>query len=520
MTDLTAREAAARLVLPALRLDADTDAEVRRDAERALEVGVGGFVLFGGEAGQVRRLTGHLRRTAGRPLWMASDLERGAGQQFRGAVACPPPAALARAPEPGEAARSAGRITGLEARRVGVDWVFAPVLDLDVEPENPIVSTRSFGADPERVARLGSAWIDGCQSAGVAACAKHYPGHGRTTADSHVKLPVVDVSAEKLARGDLVPFRAAAPRVASVMTAHVAYPALDPGGDGTPPPAGTYSRAIVERLLREEMGFAGMVVTDALVMGGAGEEGLGTGALAARALRAGCDVMLYPEDLEDAVEGIADRVGRGGEGGAPALGDRVRSALDRVRDVRERFTGGAGAADGAGAAGAPDDAAGPPEERAREALRLAASCVTAAGPGDAGAGAGPGPGAGLDPERPVELAPVTDDLERAGEPPASGDAFARELESLGWRIGGPEAGQRVVLLRSTPQAGKGRAAPAEEGLREARRLLDGAGASALVVFGHERALRAVGRPGLCAWSAEDVMQRAAARELDAAARAG
>src|SRR5690606_534801 len=124
------------------------------------------------------------------PLLIGSDLERGAGQQFSGATLLPPPAALA-AIDDTAVAFEAGRITAAEASSLGVNWVIAPVADLDVESRNPIVGTRSFGSDSVAVASLVAAWVEGCGSGGAIACPKHFPGHGRTTVDSHVKRPLV-----------------------------------------------------------------------------------------------------------------------------------------------------------------------------------------------------------------------------------------------------------------------------------------------------------------------------------------
>ena len=129
----------------------------------ALDLGVGGFIIFGGDVESVRRLTADLLRRAGRPLLLASDLERGAGQQVAGLTEFPPPAALASL---GDAAviRWAGSVTAQEARAVGINWVFAPVADLDVRPDNPIVQTRAFGDEPQRVATYVRSWIEGCQA--------------------------------------------------------------------------------------------------------------------------------------------------------------------------------------------------------------------------------------------------------------------------------------------------------------------------------------------------------------------
>lgn len=327
---------AAGVFLEALRLDRDPPAQIRRRGRAAVEMGVGGFVLFGGEQDQIRHLVSELRELATRPLWFAADLERGAGQQFRGAQALPPPAALAHHPDPGEAVRTAGAVTGREARSLGVDLVLAPVLDLDVEARNPIVGVRSFGEGPGVVGRLGSAWIDACQGQGVAACAKHFPGHGRTRGDSHLELPVVTADRDAL-EADLSPFRRVADDVATVMAAHVAYPAL-----GCPGPA-SLDRSVLHGLLRDEMGFGGLVLSDAMVMAGftdAASEvsaGGGEGPLAVRALLAGCDLLLYPDDLEGAARAVEREAARSEE-----VSERLEEALTRSREVRAALPGGAG----------------------------------------------------------------------------------------------------------------------------------------------------------------------------------
>src|SRR5256885_10581811 len=197
----------ARLVCPALRWRRGSFRSERAKIEQAVRAGVGGFILFGGTRAAVAALTSALRDSAGRALLLGSDFERGPGQQVRGLTELPPPAALGFLNDL-DATYSFGSITGTEARAVGLTWVFAPVCDLDIEPRNPIVQTRAFGADPGVVGSHAAAWIKGCQEHGVMACAKHYPGHGRTTTDSHAGLPVVTASIADL-QAEAVPFAAA-----------------------------------------------------------------------------------------------------------------------------------------------------------------------------------------------------------------------------------------------------------------------------------------------------------------------
>src|SRR3989440_1309540 len=279
----------ARLVCPSLRWRHGSFRSERAKIEAALSAGVGGFILFGGTRAAVTSLTHALRDVAHRPLLLGSDLERGAGQQVLGLTELPPPAALGYINDL-DATYAAASITATEARAVGLNWVFAPVCDLDIEPRNPIVQTRSFGDQPERVAAHAAAWIRGCQEHGALACAKHYPGHGRTTSDSHEGLPVVQTAAPVLQQADVAPFVAGVQAaVGSIMPAHVAFPGWDPSGA-----AATFSHPILD-YLRTTIGFNGLVVTDAFIMAGA-TAAAPEGTAAAAAVTAGCDMLLYPTD--------------------------------------------------------------------------------------------------------------------------------------------------------------------------------------------------------------------------------
>src|SRR5256885_11305718 len=209
------------LFYPAIRWDATKGYEEARPAiDEALTLGVGGFILFGGPSEHVATLTEDLQYNSRIPVLIGADLERGAGQQFAGQTALPPLAAIASL-EDVQAIRRSATVSAREARSLGINWIYAPDCDIDIEPDNPIIGTRSFGSDPDRVGEYAAAWIDACQAEGVLACAKHFPGHGRTTADSHKETPKVDETAETLRETDPVPFRRAIERgVASVMSAH------------------------------------------------------------------------------------------------------------------------------------------------------------------------------------------------------------------------------------------------------------------------------------------------------------
>jgi beta-glucosidase len=472
----------AELVLPALRWDPEKGfAHCREEAERALALGVGGFILFGGERNAIRTLAADLQAAAPHPLLIASDLERGAGQQAQGLTQLPPLRGLAQVGA--DEVREAARITAREARDVGINWVFAPVVDLDVEAENPIVQTRAFGDDPEEVGALGAAWIMACQAGGVLACAKHYPGHGRTITDSHAGLPVV-ASSRLTLDADLVPFRMAAEAgVAAMMTAHVAYPALDPSGA----PA-TYSPLIVKDLLRRELGFDGLVVTDALVMEGA-LQGLDEAQGAVRALQADCDLLLYPKNVARVAHAL-ENAARTGELDEDLLETAAMRRRDAVGRVAEPL-----------ALGEKDLAAG--RERG-EAIRVAAVRALRGTP----------PG-GLSR---VRVAVVDDD---AGGPyplpPRT--AFADALRAHGVEVeevedASPEAAAPLyVAAFCDVKSWKCRAGLSAENAAALAALAPGA--AAVVLFGHARRLADVPghAPVLCAWTGDVGMQAAAARRL-------
>ena len=471
---------AARLLFPPIRWDPDRgDWDGADRIESLLSLGVGGFILFGGRAHAVAELTTRLRSRSPHPLLIGADLERGAGQQFDGATPLPPAAALASLDDL-SSTRRAGALTGREARALGVDWVYAPVADVDLEPANPIVGTRSFGTDPAGASRQVAAWIEGCRSAGALACAKHFPGHGRTTGDSHLSLPTVGAGRDAL-EADLAPFRAAIRAgVDSIMTAHVAFPALDPSGV----PA-TLSRPIVDGLLREELGFDGLVVTDALIMEGvtAGTAGR-DGDPAVRAVAAGCDVLLYPADPEAVAAAL-----EAAQGGALPE-DRLAEAAERVRLAAERSPGGQGRV------GAASDR--------QWALELAVRTVH------------PVRGEPTLPDA-FEVVTVDDDIGGPHPTPAR-TAFPATLRKSGVAsipVDTVTAGRPVIVAVYADTRGfKGRVGLTAEAAARVRGAVAGAPTSLVVLFGHPRlATEVPGEHVLCAWGGEPLMQEAAAVRL-------
>jgi beta-N-acetylhexosaminidase len=310
-----------------------------RVVEMVEEQGVGGLIVSVGSPTEVAAKLNAMQERAGVPLLVAADLERGAGFRLRGAVFLPGTIVLGGATEfPSLMALGAvgdtalayemGRVTGLEALAVGIHVPFAPVLDVNVNPDNPIINIRSLGEDPLQVARLGRAFVRGVQDVGAVATGKHFPGHGDTETDSHLELPVIRATPKRLREVELFPFQSAIDEgMGGIMTAHIAVPALD-GDEGLP---STLSRRILTDLLREEMGFGGIVFTDAMDMF-AVDRRFDREEAAVLALEAGADVLLMPPDPEAARRGVVEAV-RSGRLSEERLDRSVRRILSVKSDL-------------------------------------------------------------------------------------------------------------------------------------------------------------------------------------------
>ena len=466
----------ARLVFPALRWRRQSFDHEQAKIDAALAAGVGGFIIFGGTRAIVTALTDELRRRAGRPLLIGADVERGVAQQVGGLTELPPPAALGYIDDL-EATRTCGVITGFEARSVGINWAFAPVCDLDLEPRNPIVQTRSFGADPVRVGEQAAVWIRGLQEHGVQGCAKHYPGHGRTTQDSHATLPRVAASASELQQVDGAPFEyAIRAGVGSVMSAFVAYPDWDASGR-----AASFSPDILG-YLRTTLNFGGLVVTDALIMAGASAAQPVPAATVA-AVAAGCDALLYPEDFSSVVAAL-DRAA-----GAEIPVARADEALVRYEEAVADWGRGTWDEGGVG---------------------LEAHAAFADGLADRAAHLVRGDAPAIRP--PLAISIVDDDV---GGPYTIGprDIVVQALREAGVSIVQRATGnvRPVVLVYAEPRSWKGRANLGNRSLAQLRRLAPGA--QLVVLCAHPRlAAQIPGRaPIVCCWHGQPLMQRAAAR---------
>jgi beta-N-acetylhexosaminidase len=309
------------------------------------EYRIGGFHVFGGAEptpdvlldanygsvtlGQplaAASLLNRLQAIASYPLLNSADFETGAGFRLEGATAFPRNMAFGAAADE-RLAYEAGRITAMESRAIGVQVNFAPVVDVNNNPRNPVINTRSYGEDPGEVGRLGSAYVRGLQAGGMIATLKHFPGHGDTDVDSHLGLPIIKDPRETLDRTEFPPFKAGiAAGAGAVMTAHIEMPALDP----SPNTPTTLSEKIVTGVLRREMGFGGLIYTDS--MGMAGVTALyKPGDAAVRAIKAGNDIVLHSPDDSAAFAGIKAAVQSGEI--PPA---RLDASVERVLRAKAR----------------------------------------------------------------------------------------------------------------------------------------------------------------------------------------
>jgi beta-N-acetylhexosaminidase len=295
---------------------ATENAEYRRFARWIRDDHVGGFIVAGrirdgnvisAQPFEMAAFINHMQRLAKTPLLVASDFERGASMRVAGTARFPYLMAFGAAHDL-TATKELGAATAREARALGVNWVFAPDADVNNNPDNPIINVRSFGEDPRQVAAGVAAFIDGAHSerrSYVLVTAKHFPGHGDTAQDSHMQLARLDQPKERIESVELMPFRAAIEHgIDAIMTAHMAVPAFDSAG--TP---ATVSQNILTGLLRQELGYNGIIVTDAMEMQGIASL-YSEGEAAVRAIEAGADVLLMPADPDVCIRALIQAVAR------------------------------------------------------------------------------------------------------------------------------------------------------------------------------------------------------------------
>jgi beta-N-acetylhexosaminidase len=347
LAKMSVEEKVGQMLVPSFQSDfMSTDSKEFDALVRAVhELKAGGFHVFGGtelapsvllnptygtvtlgQPLEAASILNRLQAISPVPLLNTADFEAGVGFRIAGATTFPRLMAFGAARDQ-RLAQEAGRITGEEARAIGVHVNFAPVVDVNNNPRNPVINTRSYGEDPQMVGRLASAYVRGLESAGVSATLKHFPGHGDTDVDSHLGLPIIKHPRARLEQLELVPFRAAiAAGADAVMTAHIELPELDP----TPNTPTTLSAPIVQGLLRKDLGFKGLIYTDSMGMAGVTAM-YGPAEAAVRAVKAGNDVVLHSPDDAAAFNGIVSAV-KSGE--IPI--ERIDRSVERILAAKAR----------------------------------------------------------------------------------------------------------------------------------------------------------------------------------------
>lgn len=292
--------------------------------------GVGGVILVGGSAAELHDRINRLQSWAMFPLLVGADVEEGVGQRFSGATHFPPPMALgAIAKKSLQAARhyaqQMGEMTAKEAIAIGLNWLYAPVVDVNNNPQNPVINVRAFAQTPQRVSQLAAAYIEGVQPYPILTTAKHFPGHGDTAVDSHLELPVLPHSEGRLAEIELPPFQGAiAAGVDSIMSAHLQIRAWDEQYPAT------LSPKILTQKLRQELGFTGLIVTDALVMGAITQH-YGSHEAAVLAVQAGADILLMPQDPPGAISAVCAAVRAG-----KIAPERIQASVERIVQAKQK----------------------------------------------------------------------------------------------------------------------------------------------------------------------------------------
>ncbi len=293
--------------------------------QRLIGEGVGGVILFGGTSTELLHRTRTLQSWSNKPLLFCADVEEGLGQRFEGGTWLVPPMALGQIYKKDRnhslrLAERYGMCTGRQARSCGLNWILAPVCDVNSNPKNPVINLRAWGEDPLVVSDLACAFIRGLDSQGVLSCAKHFPGHGDTGVDSHLDLPVLEHDISRLKEFEFRPFKdAITAGVNSVMTAHILLSEIDPENPAT------LSSAVLTGLLRHQLGFDGLVVTDALVMQAIAKS-YGCAQASVMAFAAGADLILMPENPDQAIDAICQALN---SGRVPF--ERLDNALERRR---------------------------------------------------------------------------------------------------------------------------------------------------------------------------------------------
>ncbi len=325
---LTLREKVAQMIMVRIRGDFYHDEHwYRKSLKKWIsEDGIGGVISFGGSIHGTFYNIQTFQKWAKIPLLVSADYERGLGQWMRGATLFPSNMAVSATGNT-DLSYKQGQVTATEANAIGVHITLAPVMDVNNNPDNPIINFRSYSDDPNMVIDYGNAFIKGVQDGGIYACAKHFPGHGNTNMDSHSSLPSIEGTREQLEAIELKPFKSAIVNgVKMIMVGHIAMPGLDSSNV----PA-SYSKLITTGLLRDEWGFEGLIITDGMEMGGL-TESTWAGESAIRAVEAGADILLLPMDVNQTIDALVSAVENG-----RISEDRINTSVKRIWIAKEEL---------------------------------------------------------------------------------------------------------------------------------------------------------------------------------------
>ncbi len=311
------------------RLDGE---RIRHDSYRAemlnlVGKGIGGFIVFGGKKGDMRSFINEAQAIPETPLFIAADIERGVGQQIEGCTPFPCQMAVAAAidrshPRDERILEESVRAVADEAKDVGINMPLIPVLDVNLDPDNPIICTRAFSDNPHEVAWFGRVYIRIVENSGLISCGKHFPGHGDTSTDSHLLLPVIGKSRHDLMEVDILPFREAVQAgVSSIMTGHLLIPTVDDM------PA-SLSKEVMTNLLRKELGFEGLILTDALNMRALKN----IENVPVQCMKAGADILLHPADPDITVQELINGLASG-----EITEKRIGEALRRIETAKKKL---------------------------------------------------------------------------------------------------------------------------------------------------------------------------------------
>tara|TARA_B100001142_G_scaffold330391_1_gene399125 strand:+ start:110595 stop:113384 length:2790 start_codon:yes stop_codon:yes gene_type:complete len=325
--DISLRDKISQMVM--IRMDGNfhnNESWKKKDIEYFInKYKIGGLITFTGNIHGTFENIKYFQSISETPLFIASDYERGLGVFISGTL-FPSNMAVAATGDKNYSYLQ-GKITAIEAKSIGVNFILAPVLDINNNKNNPIINFRSYGDNPEVVSEYGLSFIKGIQDQGLIACAKHYPGHGNTNTDSHTKLPIIDISKEELYNNELYPFKnAVLSGVKSIMTGHIVIPSIDQ--DNIP---ATFSKKIVNDILIEDWNFNGLVITDALEMG-ALTSNVWHGESAIKAIEAGADIILLPLNATSAIESVYNAV----QSGRISL-DRINYSYNKIIKQKEEM---------------------------------------------------------------------------------------------------------------------------------------------------------------------------------------